>query len=594
MLATTAAGLSVATSGCLREVRSAINRDRFEQLSIDITVMPADGDHQAIQVARRLTDNLGAVGIDSSFRFRSTEEFFRDTLVNHDFDCFVGRHPGGADPDFLYEALYSSYAEQSGWQNPFGVADPRLDDLLETQRRATEAAREDAVVSVLEYLAVEQPFVPICRMADLRLRRTDRFDGWHDAALDSRLGYLDLEVADAEDAELRGTVIYPSTSENLNPLSVEYRSQELFVELLYDSLATVEPSAEDDPSSVGEDGLLPWLASDWAWDPAADSEAVEDPDAEIGRLEVTIREDHAFHDGEPVMADDVVFTYELLADTRLGGDEVPTPAPRYRGRTSAVEAVEAVDDHTIEFTIDGAEAVALQALLVPILPEHVWTDRTGEPTVPGVRLAQGTTEAVVTDNVPPIGSGPFAFDDVAVRDSLELVAYDDHFTQREDVDLPGVTVDSLRAQIDPRSPSAIAFLEAGDADVTFSPLEAYAIDDIEASEPLELVDVPTTAFYTLGFNVRREPFSNPFFRQAVARLLDKAWLVEEVFQGYAEPIATPLTDAWTPEAFAFEDADPSVPFAGDAGTGTLDLEAARDWFRDAGYRFDDGHLVVRR
>jgi len=573
MLASTAAGLSVATSGCIREVRSAVNRDRLEQLSITITVQPADGDHQAIQIAHRLADTLEAVGIDTSFAMRSTEEFHREILLNHNFDCYIGRHPGGPDPDFLYEACHSRFAEEGGWQNPFGVASTQMDNLLEAQRQAPSDDRQMAVTECLEYLADEQPFVPICRMDDVRLVRTTAFDGWNGDALDGRLGYLDLET---EASTLTGTVIYPSTSENLNPLSAEYRNQELFVELLYDSLATVGPDEESDDDT----DLLAWLASDWTWD---DDER---------RLTVTMRDGHTFHDGEPVTVDDIAFTYEFLADTARGGTVVPAPSPRYRGTISAFERLEqADDDWTFDLVVDGTAAVAERLLTVPILPAHIWEERAAEASVPGVQLAQGTTEALVTDNIPPIGSGPFAFDDVATRDYLELVRYDEHFTQSDDVDLPAVTVESLRALIDPRSPSAISMLEAGDAHVTFSGLEAYAIDDIETGDDLEMFRSTPTAFYHLGFNVRRAPFSNPFFRRAVARLLDKAWLVDDVFQGYATPLGTPVTSAWTPDSLAFDGRDPVVPFAGEDGD--LETDVARARFTEAGYRYDGDRLVVR-
>ena len=585
LLAATATGLSIATAGCIREARSAINRTRLEGLSLSMIVQPPDGDHQSIQIARRIGDNLEAAGIDVSIHLRATEEFHRQVLVNHDFDLYVGRHPGGTDPDILYEALYSRYGEESGWQNPFGFTDPRTDDLLERQRTAEGDERETAVEELLDQFAVEQPFVPICRPAEIRLGRTTRFDGWNEHRLGTRLGYLDLEAGSDVEADgdpnsgnteplgrLRGTVIYPSFSENLNPLSVEYRNKELLVELLYDSLAILEPDTGD---------VVPWLADDWHWDD------------ETGTLEVSIREGHAFHDDEPLTAEDVAFTYRFLADTSLGSSDVRAPAPRYRGLSGAIDAVEvdADDEYRLELAVDGNETVAERALLVPVLPEHVWRPRSESARVPGFELAQGTTEALVTTNVPAVGSGPFAFDDVAARDYLELERFEEHFTLREDVDLPAATASSIRIQIDPRSPSAIALVEGDDSDITLSSLEAYAIDDIEETESLRRLDGESTTFYHLGFNVRRAPFSNPYFRQAVAQVIDKAWLVEEVFRGYAEPIASPLPDEWTPAEHAFDGGDPNVPFRG--SDGDLDVVAARSAFEDAGYHYDGGRLVVR-
>ncbi|MFP8955307.1 ABC transporter substrate-binding protein [Natrialbaceae archaeon A-CW3] len=574
-LTATATGAAVTTSGCVREVRSAVNRNPLSQLSLSITTQPADGDRQAIQIVRRLAEHLETVGIDTSIRLRSSEEFRRETLINHDFDLYVGRHPGGNDPDFLYEALYSRYAEESGWQNPFGVTDTTIDRLLERQRTTDGEARRETVEELLEYVALEQPFTPICRAEEVRLARTTRFDGWNEHALATRLGYLDLEPGSETDPDdpgrLRGTVIYASPSENVNPLTVEYRYQPVFMELLYDSLATPDPE-------TGE--LLPWLASEWTY--------------QDGRLEVTIRDGHTFHDGEPVTTDDVEFTYRFLEDTAMGERDVPAPSPHYRGIASVIDAnsIETdPDGRTMAVDVDATEAVVERALTVPILPQHIWEPRKTQARVRGVRIAQDATEALVVDNVPAIGSGPFRFGERVEREHLTLERYDDHFTTRADVDLPAATATSFRAQIDPRSPSAIELIENDDADVTISPLEAYALGDLEDTDELRRLQTTSQEFYHLGFNVRREPFNNPYFRQAVAQLIDKVWIGENVFEGYATPIATPVSDEWLPQSLAFEGDDPIVPFHG--RDNDLDAAAARSAFEAAGYRYDGETLVVR-
>jgi peptide/nickel transport system substrate-binding protein len=561
-------GLTVATSGCIRQVRTVVNRDDADQLSLTITTLPADGDRESIQTARALAAWLEAVGVDVSIEMRSNEEFLRAILINHDFDLYVGRHPGATDPDFLYEALHSLYAEESGWQNPFGFSNLQLDDLLEEQRRLDGDDREEALEELLEAVATEQPFVPICLPDERRLARTDRFGGWEDGHPATRLGYLDLEPSDDTD-RLRAVHMDARPSQNLNPLTAEYRGEEPFIDLIYDSLAT-----EHD----GE--IVPWLAADWTY--------------EDGTIELELREDCRFHDGETITAADVEFTYRLLQDTELDEGESPSPPPTYRGLAAAVEAID-VDDEaglTVELTFDANEAVAERVLTLPILPEHVWTERATPATVRGVAVAQGTTEAVTVDNVPPIGSGPFRYESRSERNHLTLERFDDHFTRRDDVDLPEATVEELRVLIDPRSASAIELVSNDDADVTSSPLETYVIDEIESVPETTLLESSSWAFYHVGFNARRAPFGNPRFRRTVAELIDKAWLVEEVFYGYADPVATPVTDEWTPESLVWNGEDPVTPFLG--SDGDLDETAAREAFEAAGFSYDDGILRVRR
>ncbi|WP_255194299.1 ABC transporter substrate-binding protein [Natronobeatus ordinarius] len=565
LLAAAATGVTAATAGCVRQARSVITRDAVDRLSVTIATVPSDYDREAVQLARRLGDNLEAVGIGVSIDFLARDELPRAVLVNHDFDLYVGRHPDFTDPDFLYEALHSRYADESGWQNPFGFTSMAFDELLERQRTLEGEPRRGAVVDVLEGVAEEQPFVPICVPEEYRLVRDDRAGGWDDGHLATRLGYLGLETPE-RDAELRAAIVDTRPTKNLNPLSVEYREQGTVVDLLYDSLGTVDD---------GE--LRPWLARSWEWDGSTAT--------------VELREGVRWHDGEALTAADVAFTYRLLEDTTLGDGSVPSPAPRYRGLTSLVDEIELEDEHTLSLSVTAGPDVGSRAFTVPILPEHVWADRTDEASIPGVRVAQGTTEALVTDNVPPVGSGPFAFAERTERDVLVLERFDDHFTTTDDA-LPGATVERLRILVHPRSTSAIEAVEAGDADVTITPLEAYSVETVSESSLVRLLTSPSTTFYHVGFNARNAPFSNPYFRRTVAGLLDKAWLVEEVFEGYARPIATPATDAWTPDSLAFEGEDPAVPFFG--SDGELDERAARSAFEEAGFRYDEeGHLLAR-
>ncbi|MCU4740056.1 ABC transporter substrate-binding protein [Natronoglomus mannanivorans] len=603
VLAGLAAGGLTATSGCVRQTRSVVNRDGAEQLSLTITTVPSDVDRESIRIARILRNNLEAVGIDVTIDMLAVEEFYRETLVNHDFDCYVGPYHGDMDPELLYELLYSAFADEPGWQNPFGFTSLTFDELLEDLHESPDEDRPEHVADVLDVLADEQPFVPLCVPEELRLVRTDRFEGWDDHHLATRLGYLGLEPLGPDDAdppnELRGVVTDPRPTENLNPLSVEYRERGTYVDLLYDSLGTADNDGDE-----GESGdIYPWLAESWEWEDRTGAESTTD-------VTVTLRPEASFHDGEPLTADDVAFTYRFVEDTSLGEGPVAAPSPRYRGKVAAVESVEALDDRTLEMSIETGRQAGERALTVPILPEHIWAERTDEASVFGFARRPGATDAVVLDNVPPIGSGPYQFVDRSERERLHLERFDEHFSLGVD-GLPQPTVERFTTRVAPRSASAIEIVEENDADVTVSPLESYSIEMVSETESVRLHRSPSQTFYHVGFNLRQAPFTSPYFRQVFARLLDKAHLVEEVFEGYARPVATPLGDdeAWVPEAYRWggetgtgsegedegegEADDPSAPFLGSAGD--VDVSRARRAFEEAGYRYDDrGSLLVRQ
>ncbi|SDQ44217.1 ABC transporter substrate-binding protein [Natronobacterium texcoconense] len=570
-----AAGALLPASGCVSRVDTVVE-DTGRQLSLTLVTVPTDDDRGAIRIARHLESNLEAVGIDVTLDVRSQAGFLESVLLDHDADLFVDRYPVdvGADPDFLYAALHSRFATQAGRQNPFGFANGTVDRLLEAQRRTDGDERQEYVASLLEEITATKPFEPICRPAEHRLVRAERFDvddlDGHQLA--SRLGYLDLEPTDDEQVHALLTDTRPTR--NCNPLSVTMRRRGTIVDLLYDSLG------------VYEDGeIRPWLAS--SWDVERDGRSTT--------VRLALRENARFHDGEPVTADDVAFTYRFLADT-TPDSPLPSPAPRYCGRVSAVDDLEVHGEFDLSITTEAGAAVTGRVLTVPILPAHVWQERLEARSDDQASAPQGRWN-LVTDHVDPVGSGPYRMASRSERESLTLERHEEHFTLRERADEEEETedddTDQLAAEIhfdvDPNSASMVERVASGDADVTASPIQAYAATRIPDDDAVSHFEPPSRTFYYLGFNTRRDSLGedNVQLRRAIARLVDKSWLAETVFRGDAEPIATPVTEEWTPERLAW---DGDGEFLGDDGD--LDLESARETFADAGFEYDEDDRLV--
>lgn len=560
-LAAGATGIAASASGCVGRVGSVVGGPE-RQLSLSITTVPDDDDRQTIELVRVLARNLEAVGVDVSIDLRTTSEFLRSILLDRQFDLYVGRCPRRGDPDYLYELLHSRFATEAGWQNPFGYVDMQVDELLEAQRVRDGDGRREVVADLLRAIVDEKPFVPICVPDEYRVVRSDRFDGWHEDDLTTRRGYLGLE-APADTDELTGIVTDARPTRNLNPFAVHYRDRGTVVDLLYDSLAAVDG-----------DELVPRLADTWEWD---------------GRtLRISLRPDCRFHDGEPLTAADVAFTYRLLQDASLGAADAPVPPTRYRAEGAAIEDVSR-DERTCTIAVNTGRAVGERLLTIPILPEHVWDEVIAEAIDDGDAVDRAVRRVLVSSDVPPIGSGPFAFDDRSEGDRLVLRRFEDHFTLDDD-GLPAATVDEVRLLVDPRSVSAVQQVDAGRADVTVSTLETHVVDDA-GGEDVDLLGSPPGSFYHVGFNVRAPPLSNPRFRRVVAGLLDPERLVAEVFDGHATPTVTPVGDAWVPPDLEWDGADPVAPFLGDYGD--LDVEAAREAIDRIGLRYDaDGRIVV--
>ena len=628
-------GLAAASAGCLGRTENIAGRDPHSQLTLEINATPADGDPNGIRIARQLEEHLTAVGIDVRLNTVGQTDLWRKVLVNQNFDLYVGQfvETEPFDSDALYGLTHSQFVAEPGWQNPFGLTEMPVDDLLERQRRAAGSDRSDAVDALQETVCDLQPFSVVAFPDALTAVRGARFEGWtQDRQPVSVTGLLGLDaVPDADaagdggsdggnatgddanatadggnatssatasgaDAEGGATLRLVTTddriTENWNPIAAEYRKHGTFTGLLYDPLVRTDG-----------DSVVPWLVAGW--------ERVDKT-----TLDVSLR-DARWHDGEPVTAGDVAFTYEFLRDTSMGSVETAVPTPRFRGQISLVEDARALDDRTVRLTVpDVNEAVATRALQVPVLPEHVWSDRTDAATIAGFEFDFETTEAVVSNNADPVGSGPLRFVEATAGESVVFERNPDHFLVRsatdEAADASGAgtdpragipsryhgkpAFDRLRVEVLPSDISAVESVAEGLADATVSNLGPESIPRIGRSADTRLVSGRSAAFYHVGYNARRSPLSNPRFRAVIARLIDKSAIVDDAFEGYAKPATSPLAaspDA-VPSSLAWDgsETDPVHPFFDDEGS--LDVEAARAALRDIGYRFDDrGRLLAR-
>ena len=420
VLAAVGSGGAALGSGCLRRARNLTGWGSTQPVELQIKTLPADADPYALGLARQVAAWFREAGVAVDVLPMAEQELVRQCLLRTEFDLFLMRLPEKfRDPDALTTLLHSRFADAPGWQNPFGYTDLEVDDALDRQRRADGERRRAALERVQRTIARTQPFTLLTVPDDVRAARSGTGTNWRDADLATPIDYLGLAQPDGE-GTLRIVGTDRRATTNLNPLSVEFRRSGVLTGLLYDPLVRVVDGQR-----------RPWLA-----------ESIELSTAGSVTAQVTLREDVPWHDGESLTAADVAFTYDLLADTTLGDEEAAAvPSPEFRGRSTLVSDVSVVDDRrvTVSFTDADAE-VARRALTVPILPEHVWQDRTDPATIGGISVGT-VTEALVTNNIPPVGSGPFEFASNTPRERLLLERVDDHFSTRSGTGLPDWVAD---------------------------------------------------------------------------------------------------------------------------------------------------------
>src|SRR5687768_4447170 len=104
---------------------------------------------------------------------------------------------------------------------------------------------------------------------------------------------------------------------------------------------------------------------------------------DLKSITFTLREGLKWSDGEPLTADDVVFTYDYIKKF---------PALDFISVSALLESVEKVDERTVRFNLIEPNSLIANTLVgMPIVPEHIWS----------------TIEDPVTfANENPVGSGP--------------------------------------------------------------------------------------------------------------------------------------------------------------------------------------------
>lgn len=230
-------------------------------------------------------------------------------------------------------------------------------------------------------------------------------------------------------------------------------------------------------------------------------------------IEFDLRPEARFHDGEPVTAEDVVFSFDLL---REQGN------PFYGAYYAEVASVTALDEHTVrfEFATNHSRELPLIVGQLPVLPKHYWEER--DFTAP--TLARHP------------GSGPYRIVEVEPGRRIVYARVEDYWGR----DLP---VNRGRHNID-----RLIYDYYRDRDIAWEAFKAGVLDyrvDARAATwaigydfpayrdglvtRLTVPDGQPAPMQAFIFNLRRDKFADPRVREALALAFDFPWLNANLF-----------------------------------------------------------------
>lgn len=250
----------------------------------------------------------------------------------------------------------------------------------------------------------------------------------------------------------------------------------------------------------------------------------------------TLRDGVTFHNGDPLKASDVVYSYERCFDNAYMQEKV-----------EAIDSVTAPDDSTVEFHLKYQFSPLMEKIAsIGIVSESFAEANKDEQGFLGFNAC---------------GTGAYTVKEAIQDVSITLEAYPDYW----DGEAP---IKTLNFELITDDTTAITAFEAGEIDAMNIPSANW--QQISESGEYSTYSQPSNNVTYLIFNTEVEPFNNQTLRQAIAHAINREDIIAVAADGLAEPtttLATPYMFGYTEDHITYE----------------YDPEKAKELLAEAGY-----------
>ena len=504
--------------------------------SITILSSTPEANHTQYEAANMAAAEWRELGLDVTvgpIEFNTmVDRVFNDE--DHDFDVYTIGWSGRAerlDPDmFTYSILHSSNAGPGG-NNSSGFIHDEFDELAAAQRQEMDIdKRREMIFETQEILADEVPFVTTYIPTFVQAYNNERFTDIPlmvgEGIFSEWLPYYATPLTD--DKVMRVGATYDLNT--LNPLDASTAYEWRILRLIYDKLVRINLEGETTPAA----------ASGW--------EVVDDT-----TVDVFLREGMTFHDGQPVTAEDVKFSFDFQIEYNPG---------YFQAFTDPIESIEVVDSSTVRFNLSEPYAPFVNNTLaqIPIIPMHYWEN---------VMEEEGLASPADFPNLEPVGSGPMTFNHWRRGEEVSMSTNNDFYEE--------IKIDGIIYRLYGQSEGIMAGLERQDIDTLSDPLIPAHIHNSRDIDHLNITEVGSIGFQYIGFNLRRAPFDNKAFRQALAHTVDFDTIVDAHLEGFGGMGGAGLNINDANQFWHNPNVERPV----------YDPEQARQILADAGYTWDD-------
>jgi peptide/nickel transport system substrate-binding protein len=275
-------------------------------------------------------------------------------------------------------------------------------------------------------------------------------------------------------------------------------------ELFYERLTWVDRNGK----------VIPWLATDWS----------ASTDAKTWKLK--LRKGVVWHDGSPLTADDVVYTFQYVYNT-------PTTSfnPTLKAMMNSADDIKKLDARTVQFTLSSPLAILPQVLT-------------------GLRLFVIKKGQVPPFN-PPIGTGPYKFKSWVQGENVVGTRNPDYWMSGQPY------FDQFELVLISDQTARYNALQSGQIDA-MAQLSPSLVNSVKGNKNLVLLAHGSGTFGTPAMRIDIPPFNDPKVRLAMKLLVDRKQM-NGIALGGSGTIANDIPNGFEPDRATLKEI-PQHPF----------------------------------
>ena len=495
------------------------------------------GEEKNIAEAHKfIASQVKKLGFQIDFKPMLRSGVLQNMWFTREFDLgtlwLTGR-PTRVDPNMILYKLYHSEQDRPNGYNWAGYHNPEYDGAIDASAAAMDQEeRKKLIWKCQELAARDVPILTLVHQMNLSPYNNKKWTGFVNMVGNGLKNVWSWTQAKPLTDDKTLVVGYHHDGGVLSPLTA-HESNLMVCRTVYDTLVKVGPDGHPKP----------WLAESWKYiSPTI--------------VEFRLRKGHKFHDGKPLTAEDVKFTFDYILSKKIA---------YHYDACKVIKETEIIDDYTVRLILHHPFAPLLghTGEQVFILPKHIWKDVPEKTKVDKAFMWAPAPEGKL------IGSGFLRFAHWRKGDEVKLEVNRDHFF--------APAYDARILKFVPSPEAMLGRLKKGELDIIADyPYDGVPLKKLCDADPnLSLTMEPSVGWYELAFNCRKPPLDDVVVRRAIAAVIPRDVIAKNIWKGFAIPAYTPTHPMLKPwyfsEAIRWEEKG---------------LKGAKEMLTEAGYRWD--------